>query len=339
VDLAQVADELYGLPPGQFTAARDECARRARAEGEQGLSDEIKRLRRPTASASLVNRLVREAADQVDRLLDLGESMREAQQSLAGDQLRRLSAQRQPVIHALAQRAERLGAQAGRPVSDQVGREVEATLEAALADPGAADAVRSGRLTVALVYAGFGSVDVADAVAVPAVRPERSRRLRTGTSGDHAPAADVQHVAAKPQQREDGAPARRRRAEESADPRRREEESVDRRRAIDAADRDLREAEMVARDAAAALDDAARRVSEASHVRQAAERRIADLEQRLEQAHAQEAGAARALRDAWRGRDVAARSADAAERRLARVRAKLEASQRASVRRATPHPP
>ena len=322
-----MADELYGVAPADFTAARDQRARRARAEGQQDLGDEIKKLRRPTVSASLVNRLVREDADQVDRLLDLGESMRDAQQGLAGAQLRRLSAQRRPVIHALAQEAKRLAAQAGQPVSDQVEREIEATLEAALADPGAADAVRSGRLTVALVYAGFGGVDVADAVAVPATPPERSRRPSTEPPDDHAPTVDGQRVAAK-QRREDGTPAQQRREEEAAERRRRVDEAADRRRReIEAAERDVREAEAVARDAAAALDDAARGVSEASHVRKAAERRIEDLEQRLEQAHAQEAGAARALRDARRSRDAAARSADAAERRLARVRAKLEASQ------------
>ena len=108
-----MADELYGLAPAEFTAARDQRARRARAEGQKDLGDEIKKLRRPTVSASLVNRLVREDADQVDRLLDLGESMRDAQQGLAGGQLRRLSAQRRPAIHALAQEAKRLAAQAG----------------------------------------------------------------------------------------------------------------------------------------------------------------------------------------------------------------------------------
>ena len=144
-----MADELYGLPPAEFTASRDERARLARAEGNKDLSDAIKKLRRPTASAALVNRLVREAGDQVDRLLELGESMREAQQAMAGDRLRSLSAQRRPAIQALALQARQLAAQAGRPVSDQVEREVEATLEAALADPGAAEAVRSGRLTAA----------------------------------------------------------------------------------------------------------------------------------------------------------------------------------------------
>ena len=178
-----MADELYGLDPAEFTAGRDERARQARAAGEKDFAEAIKKLRRPTVSASLVNRLVREAADQVDDLLDLGESLREAQQALAGDELRSLSARRRPMIHALAQEAKRLAAETGRAVSDQVEREVEVTLEAALADPAAADAVRSGRLTTALVYAGFGGVDVADAVAVPhaagpAARPEPARRAR-----------------------------------------------------------------------------------------------------------------------------------------------------------------
>ncbi len=174
-NLAQVADALYGLDPAEFRAARDERASQARAAGDRELGDAISKLRRPTVSAWLVNRLARQTPDEVGRLLELGESLREAQQTLAGDRLRELSAQRRQLIRELTQEAKRLAAQARRQVSDQAEREVEATLEAALADPAAAAAVQSGRLTTGLAYAGMGGIDMAGAVAVPDV-PGRARQ-------------------------------------------------------------------------------------------------------------------------------------------------------------------
>jgi hypothetical protein len=327
VDLAQVADDLYGLDPAEFTAVRDERARAARAAGDKDSSDSIKKLRRPTVSASLTNRLVRDAADQIRDLLDLGESLREAQQALAAGELRSLSARRRPVIHALTQEAKRLAAQTGRTVTDQVEREIEATLEAALADPAAADALRSGWLTTGLRYAGFGGVDVADAVALPDVaaakepaarpQPGTPRRLaRTERGGTRA--------------RPEGASKRREPARQrgEADTARQREEAgaVRRRREADALAQNMREAQEVADGAADALNEAEARVAELRGLRQAATRRIEELEQQLELAQAHETEASRALRDAERSRDAAARFASETQRHFARARAKAEAA-------------
>ncbi len=49
--LAEAADELYALPPGDFRAARDERADEARAAGDKELAAAIRKLRRPTVSA------------------------------------------------------------------------------------------------------------------------------------------------------------------------------------------------------------------------------------------------------------------------------------------------
>ncbi len=102
-DLAQVADELYALAPAEFRSARDERADQARAAGDRGLADAIKKLRRPTVSAWLVNQLARQAADQIEELLELGEQLRQAQQSMAADQLRQLSAQRRRKVVAVTE--------------------------------------------------------------------------------------------------------------------------------------------------------------------------------------------------------------------------------------------
>jgi len=161
--LEETADELYGLPPDQFTSVRDAKAKEARSAGDARGAVAIKALRRPTASAWLVNLVVRTHTDDFQALLDLGRQLRVAQRNLSGDDLRRLSQERQLAVSNLAREAMTL---AGQQMSDLVSREITSTLEAAVADENAADAVRSGRLTKALSYSGFGPVDVTAAVGL-----------------------------------------------------------------------------------------------------------------------------------------------------------------------------
>ncbi|MCW2667516.1 MAG: hypothetical protein JWN57_2478, partial [Frankiales bacterium] len=64
-------EDLYALPPEEFTAARDAAARQARADGDRAGAAALKALRKPTAPAHLVNLLVRAEPDLVDQLLEL----------------------------------------------------------------------------------------------------------------------------------------------------------------------------------------------------------------------------------------------------------------------------
>ncbi len=156
MDLDSVADELYGLPPGEFTATRNARAKQARAEGDRELAAEIQRLSRPTASAWLVNQLVRERPEVVEPLIDLGRDLRDTTARITGDELRALTQQRHQAVHALMQQARSLGAARGQRVSEAVATEVRQTLDASLADARIADAVLAGRLSRAVEYAGFG---------------------------------------------------------------------------------------------------------------------------------------------------------------------------------------
>ena len=51
MDLERELDRLYQLPPGEFTAARDELAKRLRDEGEREQSEEVKQLRKPPVAS------------------------------------------------------------------------------------------------------------------------------------------------------------------------------------------------------------------------------------------------------------------------------------------------
>ncbi len=193
MDVGSVAEELYGLPASEFTVARDRQAAAARQAGDRTLAAEIKKLRRPTASAWLANALVRQRADPVDELLSVGAAMREAQARLDGDELRRLSQDGQRLIVDLSKVARRVAGDTGQQVSDATGRELDETLHAALADAGAGEALRSGCLTTPLQYSGFGMVDVAGAVAVPT----KPARVKPAAAAPAAPAPDLLEVRAE----------------------------------------------------------------------------------------------------------------------------------------------
>jgi hypothetical protein len=148
---------LYELPPEQFIAARDEAVAEARRANDRAAAAAIAKLRRPTVAAWLVNLLARRRPEMVEELLALGRALRSAQHDLRGDELRELSVQRRAAVGQLVAQARKLAREAGRSGRENLPlAEVEATLTAALAEPEVAEAVRSGTLTRAVDYAGFG---------------------------------------------------------------------------------------------------------------------------------------------------------------------------------------
>ncbi|MFC0453049.1 hypothetical protein [Rhodococcus jostii] len=159
--LDDVADELYGLDPGEFVEARTAQVSAARENKDRALATEIGKLRKPTVVGWLVNLLARELPDEVGALLALGDALRDAQRHLSGPDLRRLTTQRQQVVRALARKAGELAAERGRTVGEDALRDVGQTLHAALADAETAEQVRHGRVVTAATYSGFGPAGLA----------------------------------------------------------------------------------------------------------------------------------------------------------------------------------
>jgi hypothetical protein len=173
VNLDEVADELYGLSPDQFTKARDEWASEARKSGDKDLASQIKALRRPTASAWLANALARHRPDEITRLTDLGAAMRRAQSELDGTALRELMGRRRQLVATLADEAKSLAVEAGLETSESSLRELTVTLESATVDEQASDSLTGGHLTTVLTYSGLESAlasGLASATAQP--RPD-----------------------------------------------------------------------------------------------------------------------------------------------------------------------
>lgn len=178
-DLATIAGELYGLDLDAFTAERNRRAKEVRA-ADRELADAVAALPKPSASAWLVDQLVRAEPDAVADALALGPGLRAAQQGFDRDALRDLGRQRRDALRELADAARRVSADRGRPLSSAIADDVEQTMLAAIADEGAAAAVRSGRLVRALITVGGEAVDLDGAVAAPGEElAERGAAART----------------------------------------------------------------------------------------------------------------------------------------------------------------
>ncbi len=144
--LLPVAAQLYALPPEEFVAARTRAVRDARAAGDRELARRVGGLRKPAVAAWVVNQLVRRRPDDIDRMLEVGRALRAAQADLDAAALRDLGRQRRRLTAALARDGRALSAELGRPVSDQVTRQVEETLHAAMVSAQGEAAVRAGLL-------------------------------------------------------------------------------------------------------------------------------------------------------------------------------------------------
>jgi hypothetical protein len=237
VDLDDVADELYGLPPEEFMPTRTVREQEARADGDRELAAEIKALGKPSSAAWVCNVLVRHHREDIENLVELGGLLREAQSNLEGDQLRALDVQRRQLVNALTRQARALAHRLGHPVSTTVGTQVEETLRAAMSDPEAGDALLAGRLTSAMSYSGLGTV------ARPSLRvvhPPRERK-----APEQAAPGSRSRTAAE---------ARREEARRAAEERRRQE--------VEEARRALEEATAAAQEAATAAEQERRAAAE-----------------------------------------------------------------------------
>jgi hypothetical protein len=285
--IEDVVDELYGLDATEFVAVRDKRAREARGAGDRALADQVKGLKRPSAAAWVVNILVRHRPREIERLLRFGQSFREAQANLAGDELRRLGRQRHQVLGALGQEAGRLAQERGQSVSQAVQRDVESTLDAALTDESAADAVRSGRLLRPLSHAGMGPVDLSGATAAP----EIGVRPSPGIAGPERDDTD------------------QRRSPE-------DEKIAAAREALEDADADVERADH-------GLSTAERAAEEAQGRQADAERRVRALEDELARAHDRLDTATAEASQAGTDRQAARKALDGARRQANRARARL----------------
>ena len=241
-------------------------------------------LPRASASAWLVNTLVREAADDVAQVLHLGEQLRDAQASGDRDRLRELGAARRDLLAEVADRAADRAEQDGHRVGPAVLDEFQQTLQAALVDDDAAAAIRTGRLVRGLTADGLEPVDLANAIGGP---------------GRLAPAA-TRPAAPKPVP--------------EADPGARREAEAERARQRKQAEQHAADADRRAARARHGADAAATDATEAADRAQQEERAAQDLRTRLDELRTALEEAEQRLADAQQAATAARDAADEAER-------------------------
>lgn len=196
-ELRTTARALYALPPAQFTAARNRAAKDLAKDASKNPAARadvavLKRLPKASATAWAASAVAREDPELFDRLLELGQRLRDAQAALDSAALRTLAAERQRLVAEAAGRARELATQAGVAISSSALVEVSQTLQAAVTDADAAAAVRGGLLVRGLAVAGWEPVALDGAVALAAdgtpAEPSRARPGR-GRASDAEPAA------------------------------------------------------------------------------------------------------------------------------------------------------
>ena len=299
MDLDAVADELYGLWPGEFTAARTAREKEARAAGDKELAAQVKALGKPTTVGWLANRLVRDHGDELQPLLELGDALREATAVLQGDELRSLSQQQHQLVAALVRQARRDAAASGHRVGEDAARGLEETLRAALADADLSEQLAAGRLTGGLQHAGFGAGGAAGPGPAPVRRPAATARpssSKRGRDSDGAAAA-----ADRTRERRERAAARKQ------------------------AERDLADARRQAAAAATAHAEAKAAVDEAAAAAAAAAARVAELRAELEQVSRDQAAAERRRRAAEPDVAAATKAVREADRLVRARSAELDA--------------
>lgn len=148
--LDEIADRLYALPLEEFTQARNQAERELRKAGEREQAEQVKALRKPTAAAGAVNRLVREHRPEVDAFLAAAATLRDAQFAGKGSIASAATAQREALETLVG-----LG-----------GESVRATLQAAAVDDDTARDLLAARLVREPEPAGFGTL-LAHAEPIP----------------------------------------------------------------------------------------------------------------------------------------------------------------------------
>lgn len=241
--------DLYGLPLEQFTEQRNALARELRRQGQRDQATAMSKLRKPSVAAWAVNQLVRTQQRGVDALFSAGDALRKAQADVLagrGDaaSLRQQVAAERAAIEHLTDKARGLLNSDGHELTPARIEQVNDTLHAAALDPDAREKVKDGCLVRELRHVGLGGLETAGGAPPP------RRQTRRRSDGRKQEAAARQAVAA----------ARRR---------------------LEAAARQLREAEQRRDRAVSELEDAEGAVTAGRELLAAAEEEHARALQRL----------------------------------------------------------
>jgi len=210
-ELEASIDRLYALPLSEFTAARNDLARRLRGEGEGDDATAVRGLRKPSVVAWALNQTQRRHPERGRALLAVGERLRDAQEKLlAGggrEALQRAVADERDLIDQLAEAAEHELRAAGQSIGPSHQERLRSTLHAVASDPEAREGLAAGRLIRDHEASGLGPL------IGPGAPPARSASRQPAKATRGAEAARRRN-ASRVVRRLERARARRRELEE-----------------------------------------------------------------------------------------------------------------------------
>ncbi|HEY3066113.1 MAG TPA: hypothetical protein VGL09_10000 [Methylomirabilota bacterium] len=245
-------DDLHGVPPAEFTRARDALAAAFRKAGDNARAARVRKLRKPSVAVWAVNRLARDAPEAVARFVEAVERLRRAQLAHAGE-LPEATATQRRALHDLQRRVAAVLAAGGVRTSPALDRRVSGTLLGAATDRRIRADLQRGRLTEELPPPGLDAL-LAGGTLRLVPKPASARADETpapakAPSTANVPAAKAPAAKPSPPARDATAAHARRAAraaarearERSRRAARLERAAAARRRAADAAERSARQ--------------------------------------------------------------------------------------------------
>jgi hypothetical protein len=176
----QQLDALYREHPERFVAGRDQLVKDLRAAGDREEADRVKKLRRPTVAAWLLNRAALTSPAELEEFAAASRQLEDAQgRALEGKDegaaaWREAAAREREATGTVVDVAESAARDAGHPVSERALELVAETLRAATGDAELRERVISGRVERERSAATLGTL----AVGPPAKREAGTAKRR-----------------------------------------------------------------------------------------------------------------------------------------------------------------
>ncbi|HEX5718229.1 MAG TPA: hypothetical protein VF179_18860 [Thermoanaerobaculia bacterium] len=275
---------LYGLPLGEFTAARNTLAKQLRKDGEKEGAEEVASLPKPTVSAWAVNHLFTTDSERMEELLASGERARKALHSIlsGGDPgaLRDAIQEARDLANELRDSAAGAVAEETRKPGPAVVERIATNLQSLAFSPAAEPVIRRGWMDVDLPPPGFEVLAGLQLAGLPkrAAKPPQPAPAKK-PAAPPAPTKLDRQAEAKERREREAARVRELKEKEQA----RQREKVDRAQAqreeaagrADFLRRKAEQAERAAEELRQRLEEAERLAAEASKRADEAEKALA----------------------------------------------------------------
>ena len=288
--MADPTEHLYGLALEEFIPARDATAREVRRGGDRETAAQIAKLPKPTPAAWTANQVAREQPKLIEALLDAGAGLRAAQESAVAGHgavgLREATVAERAAVDAVMSAAV-AHRPAGRPLSRAMADRLRTTLHAAAGDEAIRAALAAGRLVSEAQAGGAWPFALEATAPAEAPKPRAKPKPRPKDDDDaEARAAAAAEREAEERAKREAAEARKALEAELRDARGAlrvrarvatgaEEDAAKATERLEAAQRELEEAESEAETSARVLDEAWAALGEARDT-------VARLEERLD---------------------------------------------------------